>query len=241
MEWNRGASLTPEHRDRFRAAGVDAGRLDTLDWRQAEGDWPSWWSDLGNALYVAPGARLPDAVVAQLVTFPFRDALLAIGGPMDHVTSLLLGGDGATVFIDEGCVLTAGEVYCGADSQVVLHGPLLATRCAVVDARNGGSVVVDGDQLWAANVYVATDDMHRLEDLHTGERINPYGASIRIRRHVWLCRDAVVTGHVEIGEGACVGMRSIVRGQKVPAHSVVAGAPARVVRESVTWDYPDRP
>lgn len=241
MECTRGAGLTAEHRDRFRALGVAADRLDAVDWRQADGPWPPWWRDLDNALYLAPGARLPERVLTELLTFPFRRALLAVGGPMDHLTSLLLGGDDATVFVDASCVLTAGELYCGAGSHVVLHGPIVATRCAVLDARNGGGIVVDGDQLWAANVYIATDDMHRLEDRGTGERLNPYGGSIRIHRHVWLCRDAVVTGHVEIGEGACVGLRSVVRGQKVPAFSVVAGSPARIVRENATWDYEDLP
>ncbi len=95
--------------------------------------------------------------------------------------------------------------------------------------------------MWAADVYVATDDMHRLEDLHTRERINPFGADIRIGSHVWLGRDVVVTGHVEIGDGSVIGMRSLVRGQKVPPHSVAAGTPARIVREDVTWSHDDLP
>jgi acetyltransferase-like isoleucine patch superfamily enzyme len=83
--------------------------------------------------------------------------------------------------------------------------------------------------------------MHRLEDVETGERINPYGATIRLGRHVWLGREAIVTGHVEIGEGAVVGSRSMVRGQKVPPHTAVAGTPARVIREGVTWRGEDTP
>jgi acetyltransferase-like isoleucine patch superfamily enzyme len=123
----------------------------------------------------------------------------------------------------------------------VLHGPVIATRSAIVDARNGGSIIADADQLWAANVYIATDDMHRLEDRTTGERINPYGAHIRIGRHVWLGRDAVVTGHSVVGDGAVVGQGALVRGQKVPAHTAVAGVPARVVREDIAWSHDDTP
>lgn len=203
-----------------------------------------WWDDLGNALYLAPGASLPDHVLDLVTTFYFREALLVVGGPMVHLTSLLLGGDRATVFLDERVVLTAGEVYCGPESSIVLHGPVVATRSPVVDARNGGRIVAAGDQLWAANVYVATDDMHRLEDATTGERINPFGATITIGRHVWLCRDSVVTGHVDIADHVCVGLRAVVRGQKVPANVVVAGAPARVVREErpgPSTTSPDRP
>lgn len=233
--------LAPIHRERLVAVGVEPDRLDRVDWRAAAGDLPAWWEDLGNALYLATGAALPEAVVAQLTTFCFSDALILVGGSMEHLSSLLVGGDGATVFLDERVVLTAGEVYCGASSSIVLHGPVIATRQPVIDARNGGSIVVAPDQLWAAGVYVATDDMHRLQDARTGERLNPFGATIRIGRHVWLCRESVVTGHVEIGNDVCVGLRAVVRGQKVPPEVVVAGAPSRVVREGTTWSFDDAP
>lgn len=233
--------LTAEHRDRLRAAGVEASSLDGPAWARVTDGLPGWWHDCGNALYAAQGAWLPEHVVASLGIFPVRDVLIVVGGPMEWLTSLLVGGDRALVFLDRRCVLTAGEIYCGADSRIVLHGPVVGTRSAIVDARNGGSIVAQGDQLWAANVYVATDDMHRLEDRLSGERVNPYGADIHLGRHVWLGRDAVVTGHVDIGEGSVVGMRSIVRGQKVPPFSVVAGSPARIVRDGVTWSHEDLP
>ncbi|MCX6406412.1 MAG: hypothetical protein NTV28_05800 [Propionibacteriales bacterium] len=233
--------LAPEHRERLRAAGADGDAVDAQTWTRVEDGVPTWWHDCGNALYLADGALLPSKVLEQLTLFPVRDVVVAVGSALRSIASLLVGGDGATVYVDAGCELTAGELFCGGSSSIVLHGPLVATRCAVVDARNGGSVVAGPEQLWAADVYVATDDMHRLEDRTTGERLNPFGASIRLGRHVWLCKDAVVTGHADVGDGAVVAMRSVVRGQKVPAHSVVAGVPARVVRDDVAWSYDDRP
>lgn len=233
--------LLAEHRVRLRAAGVDAAALDATTYELVTDALPQWWHACGNALYLGKGAKLPAKVWQTLVMFPVRDVLIVIGSDLDWLTSLLVGGDEAIVFVGRGCAITAGELYCGADSRIVLQGKVLGTRSAVVDARNGGSVIADFDQLWAANVYIATDDMHRLEDAATGERINPFGAHIRLGRHVWLCRDAVLTGHVEIGEGSVVGMRSMVRGQKIPGNTVAAGSPARVVREGVTWSPDDAP
>lgn len=233
--------MDQRHRERLRTAGVEAESLDALTWHLEVDALPQWWHDLGNALYFADGAWLPPHVLADLIVFPVHDVLLVVGSPMEWIGSLLVGGDRATVFLDQQCVLTAGDIYCGADSQIVLHGPVVATREAVVDARNGGSIVAHGDQLWAANVYVATDDMHRLADRSTGARLNPFGAHIRLGRHVWLCRDAVVTGHVDVGDGAVVAMRAVVRGQKVPPHAVVAGVPARILRTDVEWSHDDVP
>ncbi|MET0820410.1 MAG: hypothetical protein ABWY58_05565 [Aeromicrobium sp.] len=233
--------LAPQHRDRLCSAGVEPELVDAQTWEPVIDGLPAWWHENGNVLYAAPGAWLPDQVVAGLGVFPIRDVLIVVGSPMEWLTSLHVGGDAATIFIGRACVLTAGEIYCGGGSTIVLSGPLVATRSAIVDARNGGSIVAGPDQLWAADVYLATDDMHRLEDLTTGERVNPFGAHIRLGPHVWLGRDVVVSGHAEIGEGCVVGLRSLVRGQKIPAHTVAAGTPARTVRENVTWSHDDVP
>lgn len=234
--------LADEHRARLLEVGVEGDVLATVTLTELTGGpLGEWWHEWGNALYAAEGVDVPVALVERLVTYPCRDTLVVIASPVDNVVSLLVSGEGATVFIGPGCELTAGDVYCGGGSSVVLNADVTATRCAVVDARNGGSIVAAPGQLWAANVYLATDDMHRLEDAATGARINPFGAHIRLGRHVWLGRDAVLTGHVDIGDNAVVGLRSLVRGQKVAANTAVAGTPARVVREGITWSEDDTP
>jgi len=246
MPWTRTTPLAPDHRARLLAAGVDDAVLDELTGgdrvlRLVEGPLPSWWHESGNALYLLDGVRLPERVVELMAGLPYHDTVVVAASALEHLTCLLIGGDAATVFIGPDCYLSAGELYCGGGSSIVLQGDVVATSRAQVDARNGGTVVAGRDQLWAASVYVATDDMHRLEEVATGARINPYGAHIRLGEHVWLGRDAMVTGHVEIGDGSVVGARSLVRGQKVPAQVAVAGTPARVVREGVTWSGADLP
>ncbi|MFI2707870.1 acyltransferase, partial [Nocardioides sp. CER28] len=219
-----------------------AEALDALDLRAVSGGpLPEWWEDYGNALYARPGFAIPEKLLETMVYYPFSGALIVLGTDISAVSSFLLGGDDATVFIGPDSFMSCAELYCGPASSIVLVGGVVATSRAVVDARNGGSVFAERDQLWAADVYIATDDMHRLEDLETGERLNPYGAHIRLGSHVWLCRDAVVAGHAEIGDGCVVGLRSVVRGQKVPPHTAVAGTPARVIREGITWRGEDTP
>lgn len=241
MPWTRGGPLADDHRRRLIAAGLAADALTGLAYREVLGPLPDWWHEAGNALYLRDGFDLPVRLVELMTTYPFRDALVVVGTGLEALTCLLLGGDGATVYVGPDSHLSAGEIYCGAGSAVILTSRMIATSRAQIDARNGGSVVADDDQLWAANVYVATDDMHRLEDGATGRRLNPFGAHIHLGHHVWLGRDVIVTGHVEIGDGAVVGMRSLVRGQKVAPGTAVAGTPARIIREDVVWRGEDTP
>jgi acetyltransferase-like isoleucine patch superfamily enzyme len=241
MSWTRSGPLRPDHRSRLLASGVLAEVLDGLALSEVTAPLPDWWHDHGNALYLQRRMSIPPAMVEVLTTYPFRDALIVCATGMEFFSSVLVGGDGATVFVGPNTFMTSADLYCGAGSTIVLNADVVATGKAIVDARNGGTIVAQPDQLWAAGAYVVTDDMHRLEDLETGARINPYGAHVRLGRHVWLGRDAIVSGHVEIGDGAVVGMRSMVRNQKVAAHTAVAGTPARVIREGVTWRGEDTP
>jgi acetyltransferase-like isoleucine patch superfamily enzyme len=241
MPWTRGEPLTDAHRSRLLECGVLPEVLDDLTLRNVTGPLPEWWHEYGNALYLRDGMTVPEKLIEVMATYPFRDVLIVLGTGMEWFSSLLIGGDGATVFIGPNTYMTAADIYCGGNSTIVLNEGVVATRGAVVDARNGGSIVCQPDQLWAAYVYIVTDDMHRLEDVETGARINSYGAHVRFGRHVWLGRDVIISGHVEIGDGAVVGMRSMVRGQKVPPQTAVAGVPARVIREGVTWSGEDTP
>lgn len=235
--------LTEPHRARLIAAGADPEVLSSLTLRAfTAGPLDDKWSDDGNALYVADGVESPrDQLLEKLVAEQVSDTLIVLASQTQNLVSLGVTGAGATIFVGPDCEITAGSLYCGGGSSVVFNGGLTATWGAVIDARNGGSIVAERDQLWATNVYVATDDMHRLEDLATGARINPFGAHIQFGQHVWLGRDATVTGHVDIGDGAVVGMQSMVRGQKVPPNTAVGGVPARVLREGITWSVDDLP
>jgi hypothetical protein len=48
----------------------------------------------------------------------------------------------------------------------------------------------------------------------------------------------IIMPGASIGDDTVVGIRSVVSGS-IPANVVVAGAPARIVRQDVTWTYED--
>jgi acetyltransferase-like isoleucine patch superfamily enzyme len=59
-------------------------------------------------------------------------------------------------------------------------------------------------------------------------------APVHIGDRVWIGAEVMILSGVTIGDGAVVAARSVVT-KDVPAGSLVAGHPARVVRESVVW------
>jgi acetyltransferase-like isoleucine patch superfamily enzyme/coenzyme F420-reducing hydrogenase beta subunit len=59
-------------------------------------------------------------------------------------------------------------------------------------------------------------------------------APVKIEDHVWLCTGCTILPGVTIGEGAVVGAGAIVT-KNVPPKSLVAGVPAKVIRENIRW------
>jgi len=61
---------------------------------------------------------------------------------------------------------------------------------------------------------------------------------IRIGRNVWIGFDCCVLPGVTIGDGAVVGARSVVA-EDVPPYTIVAGNPARVIRQIENNESPE--
>ena len=93
----------------------------------------------------------------------------------------------------------------------------------------GAGIVLGADGLFGARVEIFDSDFH---DLHPARRRGgrPAMAPVEIGRNAFIGDRAIILKGVTIGDGAVVGAGSVVT-TDVPAGVVVAGNPARVVRE----------
>jgi len=88
-----------------------------------------------------------------------------------------------------------------------------------------------GDHCMLANGCFVTDSSHRYDDLQkpiTWQGFETKGPT-RIGDNCWLGANVVVTSGVSVGERSVVGANSVVT-KDVEPFTIVAGAPARVVR-----------
>jgi acetyltransferase-like isoleucine patch superfamily enzyme len=59
-------------------------------------------------------------------------------------------------------------------------------------------------------------------------------ASVKIEDHVWLCSGCTILPGVVVGEGSVVAANSVVT-KSVPPRCLVAGSPAKVIKENIEW------
>jgi acetyltransferase-like isoleucine patch superfamily enzyme len=144
---------------------------------------------------------------------------------------------GEHVFVGAGSWLQVHDGAAGDDPALQIGSATsIAGGCCLLAAQ---SVRIGEAVLFARNVYVS-DHNHRYRD--TTRPVLAQGidgvAPVVIEDGAWLGQNVVVCPGVRIGAGAVVGANSVVKAD-VPPFTLVAGAPARVVRRFDPREQPD--
>jgi serine acetyltransferase len=138
---------------------------------------------------------------------------------------------GKGTMIGPGVCLTAGM----GPGQPMLTNPVVSIgdRCLIGRGSHiiGHWSIELGDDIQTGPYVYITDQNHGYEDPDS-----PIGgqstreAPVRIGSGCWLGANSVILPGAQLGENCVVAAGAVVRGT-FPSHSVLAGVPARVVRE----------
>ena len=86
--------------------------------------------------------------------------------------------------------------------------------------------------MFSNTIVVRTSDSHPIYNSQ-GERKNA-PKDVIIGNHVWIAPSCVIMKGSVVGEGSIVASHSMVN-KTFPNNSLLAGTPARVVKENVNW------
>jgi acetyltransferase-like isoleucine patch superfamily enzyme len=148
---------------------------------------------------------------------------------------LLVTGDNV---VDLGFEITYGPYqHYNLVAPGELHiGPATALSSQIMmNIHEPATIRIGKHCLFSGDISVACSPVHKIIDLGTMARINP-AADITIEDHVWINPRAVIYGGAHIGHDSVVGFSSMVN-KAFPPNCVLAGAPAKVIRENVTWEH----
>lgn len=136
-----------------------------------------------------------------------KNATLAVKGEF-------LVGSGSDIRIFEKGELHIGSGYLNAFVQIICSKKI----------EIGENVAI------ARDVIIRDTDAHQLAGKnHTMQK------EVKIEDNVWIGTRAIIMKGVTIGEGAVVAAGAIVT-KDVPPHTIVAGIPAKVIREDINWN-----
>ena len=140
---------------------------------------------------------------------------------MEKNSKLILKGNygfscGADILLKENAVLSLGNSSANYNCQI---------RC-------GNKIEIGDNCTFGRHVSILDSDFHVIKE--TNAVINP-SKPIIIADNVWVGHSAMILKGVTIGEGAIVAAGAVVT-KDVPPHSIVAGNPAKVIKENINWE-----
>lgn len=175
-------------------------------------------ADIDTPSHTARGNRL---VIAK------HSAITTINGQ----SVIHFSGDHSLVEIGAHNVINKIQLNMGSHSQFIT-----GAHCTIQSARvtaQGGSIQIGHDCMFSHEIELWQTDTHPIFDLQSGVRLNK-DKNIKIGNHVWLGLNATLLGGADIGQGSIVGAKSVTS-SRFPQHVIIAGNPARVVREDAEW------
>jgi acetyltransferase-like isoleucine patch superfamily enzyme len=119
---------------------------------------------------------------------------------------------GSTIHVHKGAKLTIGSGYANYNVEIYCFK----------DIQIGYGVAL------SHHVTIRDSDNHQL----SGQK--EVSLPIKIGDHVWIGMNSIILKGVSIGDGAVVAAGTVVT-HDVPAHALVAGVPAKVIRTDVKW------
>lgn len=121
--------------------------------------------------------------------------------------------------------------YCDYGSHIHVGKNFFANyNCTILDVAK---VEIGDNVMFAPNVSIYTAG-HPIHPVSRNSGFE-YGISVKIGDNVWIGGNVVVTPGVTIGDNVVIGAGSVVT-KDIPANTVAAGNPCRVIREITDSD-----
>ena len=187
--------------------------------------------------HIKKGKRLvvknyPNSVIElQNGSLLILNQTLTIGTPQvkgSHKETRLLLEENATMTVNNQFMMFAGSyIRVIKGGQLILHGGFINEN---VQITCGDTIEIGKDCAIGRDVVIRSFDGHTIEE--PGYKISE---PIKIGNHVWIGQGAQVLKGVTIGDGAIVAAGAIVT-KDVPAHTIVGGIPAKVIKGNVRWN-----
>ena len=180
----------------------------------------------------------------DIETFLKRDGLfISVVGQNNTIDLGLIG-----YCVNPQLNITGLQIYIGgaADGFINPDLPRYASNCNVGTVFCGtriylqddnSSVTVGKNCMFSWGIDVWCTDVHTILDMDGN--ITNYGKNIEIQDHVWVGKDSKIGKNTKISKDSIIGWNSVVTKKFDQTNVVIAGNPAKIVKEGINWDARD--
>lgn len=124
---------------------------------------------------------------------------------------IIIQGDNHTIYIGERTEIGGANIVCCGENSKISIGK---------------------DCLLASNIDLRSCDGHAI---YQNNRIINNSKNIFISNNVWIAQNVNILKGANIGANSVVGMNSIVTSNNFNNNVIIAGVPAKVIKNNITW------
>ena len=144
-------------------------------------------------------------------------------------------GDNNQVLIDHDCRGRTLDIWIADGSNIEIKNHSHFVGDIHIASIEGKTVHIGERCLFSSEIVLRTSDSHSIMDMKNN-RINP-AEDVWIDDHVWVGQQVMILKGAKIGRESIIGTRALVTGKSFPSNVVLAGSPAKVIKEEVCWHH----
>lgn len=160
--------------------------------------------------------------------------------------SIEIYGDNNTIDIQDNAYLHNTHIIIGFSSHKINNTKIRIGKNTGFNSLNmqvgesNSYINIGDDCMFSYDIEITCTDHHSIFN-ENNEIIN-IGKSIEIGSHVWAGKEVRIMKNTKIPDGCIIAQRSIVTRKFDKENCILAGNPAKIVKENIHWtkDRPDK-
>ena len=172
----------------------------------------------------------------SVITFRQGDSnqvIIGANGKFNNLKIDIRGNNNIVTIADK--VKFSGQLLIvGNGLRIEIGERTTAIDCYVL-ARDR-NVTIGSECMISRGIEIRATDVHKVYDIDSGERLNTATQDVKVGNHIWIAANVTISKNVQIADGCIIAAGSFVN-KSVPTPNVMlAGTPAKVIREGVRWE-----
>lgn len=98
------------------------------------------------------------------------------------------------------------------------------------------SVTIGKSCMISRGIEIRATDVHNVYDIDSNKRLNPAHSNVILGDHIWIAANVTVSKNVTIASGCIIAAGAFVNKPVTTPNCMVAGAPAKIIRQNVRWE-----
>ena len=152
-------------------------------------------------------------------------------------TKIRIIGNNNKIIFGENCRISSLRILVLGNNNLIKIGNNVVVNAStdqptIINSKENSIIIEDGCLL-SNNIEIHNTDYHYIFD-DNNNILNPE-KSIIIHKNVWIGLRTVILKGTEVGENCVIGACSLLSGKYMNYNSIIAGNPAKIIKNDIYW------